>query len=198
MDVPLTVGNNVTLAAGGLPSDSTVNLLTGNVAGPLGCCAILVILACGLYLYVRGHLQLSTVVPYLLVCILIPWLLPPLNGLPTLSAPWEYVRQRVYLEKYIILSGAMLFGGVFLACEPVTQPHHLRDCSWRRRHGVPLLQHLRNRRLLCPAAGGRIPRMAGPCRPPRGADEIPAEGGEAPWRRLKTVNRAASATKPPR
>lgn len=88
VDVPLTVGNNVTLAAGGLPSDSTVNLLTGNVAGPLGCCAILVILACGLYLYVRGHLQLSTVVPYLLVCILIPWLLPPLNGLPTLSAPW--------------------------------------------------------------------------------------------------------------
>ena len=123
VDVPFTVGNNVTLAAGGLPSDSTVNLLTGNVAGPLGCCAILVILACGLYLYVRGHLQLSTVVPYLLVCILIPWLLPPLNGLPTLSAPWEYVRQRVYLEKYIVLSGAMLFGGVFLACEPVTQPN---------------------------------------------------------------------------
>ncbi|MEE0800843.1 MAG: RnfABCDGE type electron transport complex subunit D [Gemmiger sp.] len=122
-DVPLVAGSNVSLAAGGLPSDSTVNLITGNVAGPLGCCAILVIVACGLYLLVRGHLQLTTFLPYLVVCLLIPWLLPPLNDLPSFSAPWEFVRQRVYLEKYILLSGAMLFGGVFLACEPVTQPN---------------------------------------------------------------------------
>ena len=33
-------GSNTTLSAGGLPSDSTINQLTGNVAGPLGCCAI--------------------------------------------------------------------------------------------------------------------------------------------------------------
>ncbi|MGN0651838.1 MAG: RnfABCDGE type electron transport complex subunit D [Gemmiger sp.] len=123
VDVALTSGSNVSLVAGGLPSDSTMNLLTGNVAGPLGCCAILVILACGLYLYVRGHLQLATVLPYVAVCIVLPWLFPQLNGLPVLSAPWTYVRQRVYLEKYVLLSGAMLFGGVFLACEPVTQPN---------------------------------------------------------------------------
>ena len=96
---------------------------TGNVAGPLGCCAILVIVACGLYLLVRGHMQLSTFVPYLAVCVLVPWLLPNLNELPALSAPWEYVRQRIYLEKYILLSGSMLFGGIFLACEPVVQPN---------------------------------------------------------------------------
>ena len=35
--VVLTQGSNTTLSAGGLPSDSTINLLTGNVAGPLGC-----------------------------------------------------------------------------------------------------------------------------------------------------------------
>ena len=121
--VVLTQGNNTTLSAGGLPSDSTINLLTGNVAGPLGCCAILVIVACGLYLLVRGHMQLSTFVPYLAVCVLVPWLLPNLNELPALSAPWEYVRQRIYLEKYILLSGSMLFGGIFLACEPVVQPN---------------------------------------------------------------------------
>ena len=74
--VVLTQGSNTTLSAGGLPSDSTINLLTGNVAGPLGCCAILVIVACGLYLLVRGHMQLSTFVPYLAVCVLVPWLLP--------------------------------------------------------------------------------------------------------------------------
>lgn len=121
--VVLTQGSNTTLSAGGLPSDSTINLLTGNVAGPLGCCAILVIVACGLYLLVRGHMQLSTFVPYLAVCVLVPWLLPNLNELPALSAPWEYVRQRIYLEKYILLSGSMLFGGIFLACEPVVQPN---------------------------------------------------------------------------
>lgn len=121
--VVLTQGSNTTLSAGGLPSDSTINLLTGNVAGPLGCCAILVIVACGLYLLVRGHMQLSTFVPYLAVCVLVPWLLPNLNELPALSAPWEYVRQRIYLEKYILLSGSVLFGGIFLACEPVVQPN---------------------------------------------------------------------------
>ena len=121
----LSAGMNTTLSSGGLPSDTTMNLLTGSVAGPLGTGAILVILACGLFLLCRGHLQLSTLLPYLIVCIAVPWLLPQLNDLPVLSFPWEYVRQRVYLEKYIILSGSMLFGGIFLACEPVTQPVRL-------------------------------------------------------------------------
>ena len=102
-----------------------MNLFTGAVAGPLGTGAILVILACALFLLVRGHLQLSTLLPYLIVCIAVPWLLPQLNDLPAFSLPWEYVRQRVYLEKYIILGGSMLFGGIFLVCEPVTQPARL-------------------------------------------------------------------------
>lgn len=125
-DVPdeaLSAGMNAALSGGGLPSDTTMNLFTGAVAGPLGTGAILVILACALFLLVRGHLQLSTLLPYLIVCIAVPWLLPQLNDLPAFSLPWEYVRQRVYLEKYIILSGTMLFGGIFLASEPVTQPN---------------------------------------------------------------------------
>ena len=55
-------------------------------------------------------------------CIGLPWLLPQLNELPAFSWPWEYVRQRIYLEKYVILSGTVLFGGLFLICEPVTMP----------------------------------------------------------------------------
>lgn len=123
LDVPLYAGMNETLSGGGLPSATTINLVTGNVQGPLGTGAVLVILACGLFLLCRGHLQLSTVIPYLIVCIAVPWLLPNLNDLPAISAPWEFVRQRIYLEKYIVLSGGMLFGAVFLACEPVTQPN---------------------------------------------------------------------------
>lgn len=143
--VVLTQGSNTTLSAGGLPSDSTINLLTGNVAGPLGCCAILVIVACGLYLLVRGHMQLSTFVPYLAVCVLVPWLLPNLNELPALSAPWEYVRQRIYLEKYILLSGqhavwrdipGVRAGG---AAQPLEQPFDLRPVpgrQWQRRSAI--------------------------------------------------------------
>ena len=120
---PLTAGLNAALRAGGLPTASTTNLLIGNVQGPLGASAILVVAACGLFLLCRGHIRLSTVVPYLAVCVAVPWLFPQLNELPLLSAPWQYVNQRIYLEKYILLSGTILFGGVFLAGEPVTQPN---------------------------------------------------------------------------
>lgn len=121
-DVTLTAGMNAALHDGGLPSASTMNLLTGNVAAPLGTNAMLVIMACALFLLCRGRLQLSTVVPFFVVALGLAWLFPQLNELPVFSAPWAFVRQRVYLEKYILLSGTMLFGGVFLLCEPVTQP----------------------------------------------------------------------------
>lgn len=121
--VAVSAGMNATLSDGGLPTASTLNLLTGNVAGPMGTSAALVIAACGLFLLCRGRLHVSTVLPYAAVYILGAWLLPNLNELPMFSLPWQFVRQRIYLEKYIILSGAMLFGGVFLVGEPVTQPN---------------------------------------------------------------------------
>lgn len=40
----------------------------------------------------------------------IPWLFPRLNELPAFSWPWEFIRQRIYLEKYTLLSGTALFG----------------------------------------------------------------------------------------
>lgn len=123
IDVPLVEGMNATLRDGGLPSDSTMNLLTGNVSGGLGVTAALVVIACGLFFLVRGHIKLSVLVPFLIFCIGLPWLLPQLSELPVFSWPWEYVRQRIYLEKYVILSGTVLFGGAFLICEPVTMPN---------------------------------------------------------------------------
>ena len=120
--VPLNEGINIALKSGGLPTATTLNLIIGNVVGPIGAAATIVIVACGLFLLVRGRVHLSTVVPFVLICLIIPWLLPRLNELPAFSWPWTYVRQRIYLEKYVLLSGAMLFAGIFLACEPVTQP----------------------------------------------------------------------------
>ena len=122
-DADLVGGMNATLRDGGLPSASTMNLLTGNVSGGLGTTAALVVIACGLFLLVRRRIRLSVLIPFLIFCIGLPWLLPQLNELPVVSWPWEYVRQRIYLEKYIILSGTMLFGGLFLICEPVTMPN---------------------------------------------------------------------------
>lgn len=120
--VSVTSGMNTTLRGGGLPTASTVNLLIGNVAGPLGAVPALVIVACGLYLLARGRLRLSTVLPMLTVIVALPWLLPRLGELPAFSLPWQYVRQRLYLEKYVLLGGSTLFGTAFMACEPVTQP----------------------------------------------------------------------------
>lgn len=123
INTTLVEGMNATLRDGGLPSASTMNLLTGNVAGGLGISAALVVMACGLFLLVRGHVKLSVLIPFFTFCIGLPWLLPQLNELPVFSWPWEYIRQRIYLEKYIVLSGTMLFGGLFLICEPVTMPN---------------------------------------------------------------------------
>ena len=122
-DMPtLTAGMNASLYAGGLPTATTTDLLIGNVAGPLGAGAALIVAACGVFMFCRGHLRLSAFLPYLIVCVGAAWLFPPLNELPVLSLPWQYILQRIYLEKYILLAGSMLFGGILLASEPVTQP----------------------------------------------------------------------------
>ena len=120
--IALSAGVNATLRSGGLPSASTINLLIGNVAAPMGTNLILVLLACAAFLVLRKRLHLSVLVPYLAACVLIPWLWPQLNELPAFSLPWDFVRQRVYLEKYVLLSGTTLFGGILLSCEPVTAP----------------------------------------------------------------------------
>ena len=121
-NVPLVDGMNATLRDGGLPSASTMSLLTGNVSAAIGTSAALVLIACGLFLLVRGRIHLSVVIPFFIFVIGLPWLFPGLNELPAFSLPWEYIRQRFYLEKYVILSGTALFGGLFLICEPVTMP----------------------------------------------------------------------------
>ena len=122
VNTTLVEGMNATLRDGGLPSASTMNLLTGNVSAAIGTSAALVVMACGLFLLVRGHIKLSVVIPFFIFVIGLPWFFPNLNELPTFSLPWEYIRQRFYLEKYVVLSGTALFTGLFLICEPVTMP----------------------------------------------------------------------------
>ena len=97
VNTTLVEGMNATLRDGGLPSASTMNLLTGNVSAAMGTSAALVVMACGLFLLVRGHIKLSVVIPFFIFVIGLPWFFPNLHALPTFSLPWEYIRQRFYL-----------------------------------------------------------------------------------------------------
>ena len=68
VNTTLVEGMNATLRDGGLPSASTMNLLTGNVSAAMGTSAALVVMACGLFLLVRGHIKLSVVIPFFICC----------------------------------------------------------------------------------------------------------------------------------
>lgn len=95
---------------------------------------------------VRGRIKLSVVIPFFIFVIGLPWFFPNLNELPTFSLPWEYIRQRFYLEKYVVLSGTALFTGLFLICEPghdagpPHEPHHLRRGAGHHDLCVPRVQ----------------------------------------------------------
>lgn len=121
--VPVSDTISRTLRSGGILNLSPISLVLGEYAAPMGTGAALVILACGLFLLVRGRVRLSVLIPFMIAVIGIPWLFPHLNELPAFSWPWEFIRQRIYLEKYTLLSGTALFGAFFLICEPVTMPN---------------------------------------------------------------------------
>ena len=134
--VPVSSTIEDTLRSGGILNLNSLAIALGEFAAPMGTGAALVILACGLFLLVRGRVRLSVLIPFMIAVIGIPWLFPHLNELPAFSWPWEFIRQRIYLEKYTLLSGTALFGAFFLICEPVTMPNR---ASSRLIYGAALM-----------------------------------------------------------
>ena len=121
--VPATVGISNTLKNGGLPIVSTMNLLLGDYAGPRGATAALVILSCALFLLVRRDIHLETPLCFVLVCALVAFFFPrqaDLVGTGVLAT----LAQRLVVVRYELLSGAVLFGAVFLLGEPYTSPRN--------------------------------------------------------------------------
>lgn len=110
-----------TLKSGGLPNISTFNLFLGNYAGPMGATAVLVIMACASFLWVRRRITLTAPISFIASCMLIAYLFPRLGDIGV-SLPWVNVDIRLQMIKYEILSGAMLFASVFLINDPVTLP----------------------------------------------------------------------------
>ncbi len=98
------------LHAGATPVQSPLHLLLGDFSGPIGATAALVLLAFIGYLLVRRTISSWVVLPYLFTCLLIAWLFPLTGMNPT----YNILSQ--------LLTGYVLFAGVFLINDPVTTP----------------------------------------------------------------------------
>lgn len=93
------------------PNILPFEMLWGNFAGPAGATAVLVVAACGLYLFCKRVAQWEITACFLLAVIVIAALFPRAVFDPLSSV------------KYELLSGSVLFCSVFMVTDPVTSPH---------------------------------------------------------------------------
>lgn len=105
-----------TMRLGGIPQYDYVELALGGAPGPMGATNILVILACLLYLVLRGTVRWQLPCAYLVAFCALCWLFPR-GGM-----------DRTQTMLYEIMSGTALFGGVFMLTDPVTTPQR----GWSR------------------------------------------------------------------
>lgn len=110
-DVPLIEASAHTLKNGGVPNIPTLDLILGSYAGPMGTTFCIVIAASAIYLLVRRRITLELPVSFLATCVVISLLMPRI----TMAA-------RLDVVKYELLSGALLFGSIFLVCNATTAP----------------------------------------------------------------------------
>lgn len=121
------------LRSGAVPTQSVLELLLGDFAGPIGGTAVLVLLAFLAYLLVRRTASAWVVLPYLITCVLLAWLFP----MEAMNPQYNLVTQ--------LCSGYVLFTGVFLLNDPVTTPRFWLARIWYGIFAaglVMLLQHI--------------------------------------------------------
>jgi electron transport complex protein RnfD len=106
----LTNSPAFTLLLDGTPAYDWVEMALGNFPGPMGATNILVILACLLYLVLRGAVRWQTPLAFLLTFCALCWLFPRPSMEPLATVLYE------------VMSGTVLFGGVFMLTDPVTSP----------------------------------------------------------------------------
>lgn len=106
----LVEGAAHTIKLGGVPVINTLDMVTGNFAGPMGATNILVLSTCLIYLIFRKTVSWQTPVTFLGTVAVIAYFFPriPATGM-----------QSVTLE---MLSGTLMFGAVFMLTDPVTSP----------------------------------------------------------------------------
>ncbi len=114
------------LKVGGLPNVRMTNLLLGNYAGPMGATAVLVLVACAMYLWMRREIHLAVPAGFLLTCFLFALLLPRVGEVSLSLSLYEQLYIRYQSVKYELLTGAMLYAAVFLINDPCTRPRNQR------------------------------------------------------------------------
>ncbi len=119
----LVSGPAATLRAGALPTTSTMDLLLGNYAGPIGASCILIIAACAVYLFIKKRMSLVAPLTFLGVCVLITFLFPRYELISWSTFPYD-ILQRLQVVKFEMLSGALVFAAVFLVTEEGTLPKY--------------------------------------------------------------------------
>ncbi|RPF47545.1 electron transport complex protein RnfD [Hydrogenoanaerobacterium saccharovorans] len=106
----LVEGSAHTLKLGGVPVINTLDMITGNFAGPMGATNILVLTTCLIYLIFRKTVSWQVPISFLATTALMAYCFPriPTSGFSS-----------VVLE---MLSGSLMFGAVFMLTDPVTAP----------------------------------------------------------------------------
>lgn len=98
------------LKEGFKPDVLPLNMLWGNIPGPLGSTAILVVGACGILLFLSRTAKPEATICFLGAAALIAAMFPRILCSPLTSV------------KYELLSGSLFFSSVFMVTDPVTSP----------------------------------------------------------------------------
>ena len=115
-----------TLRSGGLINISALSLVLGEYAAPMGTGAAIVLVACGLFLWMQKDVRLSASLSFLITAGFIVFFFPRQLGLTEGTAFTAGLVFRLRCVRDEMLTGAMLFSAVFLLNEPYTCAHHRR------------------------------------------------------------------------
>ena len=124
--VPVSSTIEDTLRSGGLINISALSLVLGEYAAPMGTGAAIVLVACGLFLWMQKDVRLSASLSFLITAGLIVFFFPRQLGLTEGTAFTAGLVFRLRCVRDEMLTGAMLFSAVFLLNEPYTCAHHRR------------------------------------------------------------------------
>ena len=117
--VPVSSTISDTLRSGGSLNISAISLVLGEYAAPMGTGAALILLACGLFLWLQKDVRLGASVSFVVTCALSAFLFPRQVGVNGVD-----IALRLQCVRDELLTGAMLFSAVFLLNEPYTCAHH--------------------------------------------------------------------------
>ena len=117
--VPVSSTISDTLRSGGSLNIGAISLGLGEYAAPMGTGAALILLACGLFLWLQKDVRLGASVSFVVTCALIAFLFPRQVGVNGVD-----IALRLQCVRDELLTGAMLFSAVFLINEPYTCAHH--------------------------------------------------------------------------